>query len=56
LIKIVNKFTDWVYVIVKNDQIMYIGETAQTLANRIRLYYLEARNDSTNARMRERLK
>ena len=48
--------TDWIYAMRLNDEIKYIGETAQTLSRRMRLYYLEAREDSTNAGMRERLK
>ena len=54
--KFVNSDTDWIYTIVYDGVIKYIGETAQTLAKRIRLYYLEARADSTNSAMRERLK
>jgi len=54
--KYVNSDTDWVYIILLDGQIKYIGETAQTLAERMRLYYLEARKDSTNSAMRERLK
>lgn len=53
--KYVNKDTDWIYVILLDNEVKYIGETAQTLAQRIRLYYLEARIDSTNTSMRKRL-
>jgi hypothetical protein len=54
--KFVNGDQNWVYAFRLGDEIKYIGETAQTLAQRMRLYYLEARTDSTNANMRERLK
>lgn len=52
--KYVNSDTDWVYVICKNGSVVYIGETAQTLAKRIRLYYI-TREDSTNSEMLKRL-
>ncbi len=52
----VNGDQNWVYAFLLGNEIKYIGETAQTLAQRMRLYYLEARTDSTNANMRERLK
>lgn len=55
-VKYVNSDTDWIYIIVFDGDVKYIGETAQTLAKRMRLYYLEARTDSTNSSMRERLK
>lgn len=52
--KYVNSCTDWVYVICKNGSVVVIGETAQTLAKRIRLYYIN-REDSTNSGMLKRL-
>ena len=52
----VNEHTNWIYAITLNGQIKYIGETAQTLSQRIRLYYLQSRVDSTNSNMRNRLK
>jgi hypothetical protein len=54
--KFVNADNNWVYAFRLGDEIKYIGETAQTLSKRMRLYYLEARTDSTNANMRERIK
>jgi len=54
--KFVNGEKDWIYAIVFDGVIKYLGETAQTLAKRMRLYYLEARKDSTNSAMREKLK
>lgn len=54
--KFANSDQNWIYALKLDDDIKYIGETAQTLAQRLRLYYLEARIDSTNSNMRERLK
>jgi hypothetical protein len=54
--KFVNAEENWIYAFRLENEIKYIGETAQTLSKRMRLYYLEARTDSTNANMRERIK
>lgn len=54
--KFVNEEQNWVYAFRLGDEIKYIGETAQTLAQRMRLYCAESHKGSTNTQMRERLK
>lgn len=54
--KFVNGEQNWIYAFILCDEIKYIGETAQTLAQRIRLYCAKSHKGSTNTQMRERLK